>query len=73
MTECGLCKDCKHWLSPSERDHPFELYGEGAPYGECSLMGHEGSLATPYASDNFGLRLLTLPDFGCVQFDRREV
>lgn len=71
IAECslGLCKDCRHWLSPSKRDHPFELYDEGEQYGECSLIGKGGSMATPYASDMYGLRFLTLPNFGCIQFE----
>ena len=63
----GLCRDCYHW-----RTRTFLSYTTPVHY--CALTeSHDGLCITPTKAlacdfEQYGARLITEPDFGCVQF-----
>lgn len=57
MTDCWRCRDCKHWRAGTLDE------------GEYALSEAEyGLMYTP----DYPLPVITMPDFGCVQFEGRE-
>ena len=66
----GLCRDCRYWTK--EADLPF------ASSNHCTLAeGYDGRPTTPltkawaYDLERYCAKLLTQPDFGCVQFQQK--
>lgn len=73
----GLCKDCRWW--DADGPHIPQLEQEDKTRGVCELAGstgstpeHSHSLAVAIDQDTWGAALRTSPDFGCVQFEKRE-
>jgi hypothetical protein len=77
------CRDCRWWA----RENPRDLAGEwreafDAGYGACGVVGsppylnmHHGTPLDPAfleGGDGAQMELMTLPDFGCVQFEARS-
>lgn len=77
MTNCGLCQDCKHWENASE----FPENG----WGFCDMTHTKGQIEdadhAPWhpetkakATEEYCSGCLqTQPDFGCVQFERKQL
>ncbi len=67
----GRCATCRHWIAPAD--------GEG-PWGGCAMVRvhntipeRPDSLALAWGGDSTDeAGLETAPDFGCVQYERRE-
>lgn len=62
MTDMGRCRDCKHYRG----DFGEDLYGFT---GVCSLLS-DGWCKKQLAYTE--LDFSVTPDFGCVQFEKRE-
>ena len=63
----GLCRDCRHWAARAFLSYPTKVR-------YCALTeSHDGLSITPTKAlacdfEQYGARLITEPDFGCVQF-----
>ena len=63
----GLCRDCRHWTARVFVSYPTKIR-------YCALTeSHDGLSVTPTKAlacdyEQYGARLVTEPDFGCVQF-----
>lgn len=69
MVEPGHCMDCRWW----------DCHESEGLYGACLLAESNGNDPLPYPNskahavdtENYHASLLTLSDFGCVQFEGR--
>lgn len=58
MSDCGRCRDCKHWEPKRE--------------GNTGLCRMSAIAAVPFIFLIGDHLLFSMADFGCVQFEKRE-
>lgn len=79
----GRCKDCKWWSKDAENDpslhkclHVMELWdaSEWGDNGDGRVLTEkaEGHKAFVQDGSDYMAKLLTRPDFGCVEFERTD-
>ena len=80
------CATCRHWSSPAEQQYPLEVgkckrvkmfwdstewRDVGDDYLRVFKSEAEGHLAFVQDASDYSAKLLTLADFGCVQYAER--
>lgn len=74
----GRCRTCKWWdggwnASRLEADHPLHNWGLcKAFHSNHGRPKHQSHMALAIDSECYHAALHTLPDFGCVQWERRH-
>ena len=76
----GNCKNCKHWEQDTNKDayglgYELESFAKwkgvpGSSYGGCTAAG---DMMYPSYDGGCQGELLTHADFGCNQFEQREI